>query len=866
MLPKKLICLMVFVVLLGLVAAPALAADYYLDAVDGNDTTGDGSLGNPWKSFKNIMSYYGVTPPAGWANIAPGDTIYMMDGVYSEAYDTHNWETGDRVVFFKNEGGDSANVYHIKAYPGHNPVIDPQGGGVGIQLQGCDWWEIEGVEVRNAYGRGILVQGGHATIHDVHIHDTNGVDNNNIAGLEVNGSPGFELYDSILNDNYDRICTDTGGNATENSANVVFFSNSGDIIIHDCEFYQSLPLSDPKSGGGVKYKHASQDPDSTFQVYNCTFTNHKFFAFGSGTTNTHFHHNIINGGATISSRDFGGTTHQTNQVFEYNTIYGGKGLAFNPTNNWVNVDFPDDPCNIVFRNNIVYDTASSYSSERGIVDIGCYMTDVLYFLTLPELHFGRNCYYNPNIAAQFNIAAGFNYKPDYAEGGQYNLADWRSTYGYDVTSIETDPLFVDAGNGDFRLQPCSPCAGMGVYAGDFDDSNTIDWDDVNVMTEHWLDTGSCVEGDLNNDDIVNFPDFAEFGRVWAIAYISDPNYLLTVNSGSGDGLYKENEAVPISADVIGGMIFAEWTGDTAGIANIYAANTTLTMPASNVTITATYIPIPTYLLTVNNGSGGGSYEEGQVVAIAADTAPPGEEFSHWAGDTAGIDDIFQASTTITMPAQAVTITAMYKDLGTVFVTEEFGDAVDTNYPGTVEDTYTNAGSSTGNFSTDVTLNTYTWPADTVANTTIIKWDLSMLPTDTVIAEATLYLYQVDSRGDVTYDVGVHKIINVDPNITTCTWNTYNGVNSWTGGANGGQGDIASAEDIPAVNNTDNEYKAWRVTNMVQDWVLVPANNFGMLVNSDDTALVDHYRFFASTEDAVSAVRPKLIITYVASGS
>ena len=219
-----------------------------------------------------------------------------------------------------------------------------------------------------------------------------------------------------------------------------------------------------------------------------------------------------------------------------------------------------------------------------------------------------------------------------------------------------------------------------------------------------------------------------------------------------------------------------------------------------------------------------------------------------------------------MPAQAVTITAMYKEEGAVFITEEFGDAVDTNYPGTIEDTYTNAGSGgDDNWSSDVTLNTYTWPADTVANTTIIKWDLSALPSETLVAEATLYLYQVNSGGDGAYDVGVHKIINVDPNISTCTWNTYDGVNSWTGGADGGQSDIAAAEDTPAVNRTDGEYKTWRVTNMVQNWVSVPSNNCGMLLNSDSVASVDSYRFFASTDEVNSAIRPKLIITYVSSG-
>ncbi|MHC4397462.1 MAG: DNRLRE domain-containing protein, partial [Planctomycetota bacterium] len=196
------------------------------------------------------------------------------------------------------------------------------------------------------------------------------------------------------------------------------------------------------------------------------------------------------------------------------------------------------------------------------------------------------------------------------------------------------------------------------------------------------------------------------------------------------------------------------------------------------------------------------------------------------------------------------------------VTEEFGDAADTNYPGTIADTYNNSGyGGDDNWSTDTTLNTYTWPADTIANTTIIKWDLTDIPTDANVTEATLYLYQVESSGDSSYDIGVHKITGVDPNITACTWQTYDGTNSWTGGSDGGQSDIAAAEDTPSVNLTDDQYKTWDVTDMVADWVATPANNYGMLVNSDGDASVDSYRFFASTEDNDSSTRPKLIVTY-----
>jgi len=223
--------------------------------------------------------------------------------------------------------------------------------------------------------------------------------------------------------------------------------------------------------------------------------------------------------------------------------------------------------------------------------------------------------------------------------------------------------------------------------------------------------------------------------------------------------------------------------------------------------------------------------------------------------SAGMPDPFESST------QSAYIYSIYANY-TPTVTEEFGDAADTNYPGTIGDTYTNVGSDgDDNWSTDTTLNTYTWPADVIANTTIIKWDLTDIPTDATVVEATLYLYQVDSDVDSSYDIGVHKITGVNPGITTCTWNTYDGTNSWTGGADGGQSDIAAAEDTQVVNLTDDEYKTWDVTDMVADWVATPANNYGMLINSDDDATIDSYRFFASTEDNDSSVRPKLIVTY-----
>lgn len=73
-------------------------------------------------------------------------------------------------------------------------------------------------------------------------------------------------------------------------------------------------------------------------------------------------------------------------------------------------------------------------------------------------------------------------------------------------------------------------------------------------------------------------------------------------------------------------------------------------------------PAPaTYAVTVNNGTGGGSYVAGATVSITADEPAEGMEFSSWTVDSGGVtlDDEASLSTTFTMPANAVEVTANY---------------------------------------------------------------------------------------------------------------------------------------------------------------------------------------------------------------
>jgi len=83
------------------------------------------------------------------------------------------------------------------------------------------------------------------------------------------------------------------------------------------------------------------------------------------------------------------------------------------------------------------------------------------------------------------------------------------------------------------------------------------------------------------------------------------------------------------------------------------------------------VPVSTYLLTVNGGSGSGNHAAGTSVTLIAGTAPSGKIFDKWTGGNGGsFANVNSASTTFTMPSNAATVTATYKNppAGTILVT------------------------------------------------------------------------------------------------------------------------------------------------------------------------------------------------------
>jgi len=132
---------------------------------------------------------------------------------------------------------------------------------------------------------------------------------------------------------------------------------------------------------------------------------------------------------------------------------------------------------------------------------------------------------------------------------------------------------------------------------------------------------------------------------------------LTVQNGSGSGTYFIGDVVTIIAtNITASQVFEKWTGDVANVADVNSMTTTVFM-AGDTVVAANYKV--KYALTVNNGTGDGTYFSGQVVPVVA-TIPVGMVFDAWSGDTEYLDDPLRGDTLLTMPNRDVTITAIVK--------------------------------------------------------------------------------------------------------------------------------------------------------------------------------------------------------------
>ncbi|MFT4105410.1 MAG: S-layer homology domain-containing protein [Lacrimispora sp.] len=109
----------------------------------------------------------------------------------------------------------------------------------------------------------------------------------------------------------------------------------------------------------------------------------------------------------------------------------------------------------------------------------------------------------------------------------------------------------------------------------------------------------------------------------------------------------------------------------------FKASGCLELISDPAAITVYGASIPTYLLTVTGGTGGGSYAENAKITITADAAPAGKVFDKWVLTNGGgtLANASDPTTAYTMPGNAATVTAAYKDVpaGTYTITASAGN-------------------------------------------------------------------------------------------------------------------------------------------------------------------------------------------------
>lgn len=136
------------------------------------------------------------------------------------------------------------------------------------------------------------------------------------------------------------------------------------------------------------------------------------------------------------------------------------------------------------------------------------------------------------------------------------------------------------------------------------------------------------------------------------------SYNLTVIGGTGEGVFIQGASVTITANAPAtGKRFSGWTIE--GISGLDTTKTSLTfnMPAGNVTATANYEDIE-YTITVNGGTGGGTYKQGDEVTVTAEDKE-GKEFVGWQDESGKIVSTQKEYTFVVK--DGMVLTAVYQD-------------------------------------------------------------------------------------------------------------------------------------------------------------------------------------------------------------
>jgi hypothetical protein len=107
------------------VTASTQTVHYYYVAPNGNDSTGNGSIGSPWATVNFATS-----------KMSGGDVLYIRGGIYSQIFDIYG------------PSGTAGNPTIVQNYPGETPVFNHNNiTGGAHSLDGLNWFTMSGLTI-----------------------------------------------------------------------------------------------------------------------------------------------------------------------------------------------------------------------------------------------------------------------------------------------------------------------------------------------------------------------------------------------------------------------------------------------------------------------------------------------------------------------------------------------------------------------------------------------------------------------------------------------------------------------------------------------------------------------------------------------
>lgn len=435
-----------------------LLTAYYIDPVGGSDAN-IGSFDKPFRTVQNLTSWAANEGLANYHPLVAGDTVYLREGVHDwSALLTPNPNRVGAAFLLRDIHGTETSPITIQAFPGEHAIVKGQVAGIEnmpIYILQSSHVKILGLEITGTYGGGIWVaEATDVEIANNYIHDVDGYQNNNLAGIHTLSVVGLHIHHNLLHDNYDQSAVQQG-RVSENSRNIVIFADGSDRVeIDHNKVFNTPPAGGQQTGGGIWVKHASVIPNASFEIHDNIVHDVSFSAIGGQTPNLHMDHNLIVDGAPFL------VTGGANFIFPglvlgHNTWVGSPAInLYGVEGNIPTSGFLD------FRNNVVVDNASLYNIDRGIIRLAPYGSDADYRTAVApqNLVFDQNVYFNPGAssAPRWNIFSA-NGGEFGVLGGLLDFADWQALgtswpQGLDRHSLVADPQL------DASYMPTNPAA------------------------------------------------------------------------------------------------------------------------------------------------------------------------------------------------------------------------------------------------------------------------------------------------------------------------------------------------------------------------------------------------------------------------